>query len=89
MLKFIGHEYFHNYNVKRIRPFELGPFDYQKGNRTNLLWVSEGLTVYYEYLIVKRAGLMTEDELLKSLENNINTIENDPGKVSVISSIQL
>ncbi len=80
MLKFIGHEYFHNYNVKRIRPFELGPFDYQKGNRTNLLWVSEGLTVYYEYLIVKRAGLMTEDELLKSLENNINTIENDPGR---------
>ena len=80
MLKFIGHEYFHNYNVKRIRPYELGPFDYERENRTNLLWVSEGLTVYYEYLIVKRAGLMSDDELLTSIESNINTIENDAGR---------
>ena len=80
MLKFLGHEYFHNYNVKRIRPFELGPFDYNRENKTNLLWVSEGITVYYEYLIVKRAGLISDDELLKSLEDNINTIENDPGR---------
>jgi predicted metalloprotease with PDZ domain len=80
MLKFLGHEYFHNYNVKRIRPYELGPFNYDRENRTNLLWVSEGLSVYYEYLIVKRAGLMSEDELLKSFEDNINTIENDPGR---------
>jgi predicted metalloprotease with PDZ domain len=80
MLKFLGHEYFHNYNVKRIRPFELGPFDYEKENKTNLLWVSEGLTVYYEYLIVKRAGLMSDDELLTSIESNINTIENDAGR---------
>lgn len=80
MLKFIGHEYFHNYNVKRIRPYELGPFDYDRENRTNLLWVSEGLTVYYEYLIVKRAGLMSDTELLESIESNINTIENDAGR---------
>jgi predicted metalloprotease with PDZ domain len=80
MLKFLAHEYFHNYNVKRIRPFELGPFDYDRENRTNLLWVSEGLTVYYEYLIVKRAGLMSDDELLASIESNINTIENDSGR---------
>jgi predicted metalloprotease with PDZ domain len=80
MLKFLAHEYFHNYNVKRIRPYELGHFDYDRENRTNLLWVSEGLTVYYEYLIVRRAGLMSEAELLKSIEDNINTIENDPGR---------
>jgi predicted metalloprotease with PDZ domain len=80
MLKFLGHEYFHHYNVKRIRPYELGPFEYDRENRTNLLWVSEGLTVYYEYLIVKRAGLMSEDELLASIESNINTIENDAGR---------
>ena len=80
MLKFLGHEYFHNYNVKRIRPFELGPFDYNMENKTNLLWVSEGLTVYYEYLIVKRAGLMSDDELLASIESNMNTIENDAGR---------
>jgi len=80
MLKFLGHEYFHHYNVKRIRPYELGPFEYDRENRTNLLWVSEGLTVYYEYLIVKRAGLMSVDELLASIESNINTIENDAGR---------
>jgi predicted metalloprotease with PDZ domain len=80
VLKFLGHEYFHNYNVKCIRPYELGPFDYEKENRTNLLWVSEGLSVYYEYLIVRRAGLMSDDELLKSIEDNINTVENDPGR---------
>lgn len=80
LYKFIGHEYFHNYNVKRIRPYELGPFDYDRENRTNLLWVSEGFTVYYEYLIVKRAGLMSDDELLASVESNINTIENDEGR---------
>jgi predicted metalloprotease with PDZ domain len=80
MLKFLAHEYFHNYNVKRIRPYELGPFDYDRENRTNLLWVSEGLTVYYEYLIVKRAGLMSNEELLLSIEDNINTIENDTGR---------
>ena len=80
MLKFLGHEYFHNYNVKRIRTYELGPFEYDRENRTNLLWVSEGLTVYYEYLIVKRAGLMSDDELLASIESNINTIENDAGR---------
>jgi predicted metalloprotease with PDZ domain len=80
ILKFLAHEYFHNFNVKRIRPFELGPFDYSRENRTNLLWVSEGMTVYYEYLIMKRAGLLTDEEFYSSLESNINAYENDPGK---------
>lgn len=80
MMNFIAHEYYHHYNVKRIRPMELGPFDYEKGNRTNLLWVSEGLSVYYEYLVVKRAGLMNEEELLKVLSGNISSVENNPGK---------
>jgi predicted metalloprotease with PDZ domain len=80
MLKYLVHEYFHNFNVKRIRPYELGPFDYNRGNRTNLLWVSEGLTVYYEYMLVRRAGLMTDEELLASIGENINTIENDEGR---------
>jgi predicted metalloprotease with PDZ domain len=80
MLQFLGHEYFHNFNVKRIRPYELGPFEYDRENRTNLLWVSEGLTVYYEYIIVKRAGLMSDNELMANIERNINTIENDDGR---------
>jgi len=80
MLNFLAHEYFHHYNVKRIRPFELGPFDYEKGNRTNLLWVSEGLTVYYEYLVVKRAGLSDAATLLANLSGNITAVENNPGR---------
>jgi predicted metalloprotease with PDZ domain len=80
MMSYLAHEYFHNFNVKRIRPFELGPFDYNKENRTNLLWMSEGLTVYYEYLITKRAGLINEEELFNDLEGSINAYENDPGR---------
>lgn len=80
IMNFLAHEYFHNYNVKRIRPFELGPFDYDKENRTNLLWLSEGLSVYYEYLIVKRAGLINERELFSNIEKNIGSTENDPGR---------
>ncbi len=79
-MNFLAHEYFHHYNVKRIRPFELGPFDYDQGSKTNLLWVSEGLSVYYEYLVVKRAGLTDEQTLFKNFENNINAFENDPGR---------
>lgn len=78
---FLAHEFFHNYNVKRIRPLELGPFDYDKANRTNLLWVSEGLSVYYEYMTVKHSGLTTEQTLFNNFESNMNTIENNPGRL--------
>ncbi|MFN8349804.1 MAG: M61 family peptidase [Spirosomataceae bacterium] len=81
MLNFLAHEYFHHYNVKRIRPLELGPFDYEKGNRTHLLWVSEGLTVYYEYLILRRAAITTEEQLLNSLRSNMTAFENKPGRL--------
>lgn len=80
IMNFLAHEYFHHYNVKRIRPFELGPFDYDNGSRTNLLWVSEGLSVYYEYLIVKRAGLTNEQVFLSNFQNNLNSVENNPGR---------
>lgn len=80
VMNFIAHEFFHNYNVKRIRAFELGPFDYDKGSKTNLLWVNEGLNVYYEYLIVKRAGVSDLKTLLADFSNNLNTVENNPGR---------
>jgi predicted metalloprotease with PDZ domain len=80
-LNFIAHEYFHHYNVKRIRPIELGPFDYDKGSRTNMLWVSEGLTVYYEYLAVKRAGLSAEEDIFRAFQSNINAYESKPGRL--------
>ncbi|RZJ90862.1 MAG: M61 family peptidase [Chryseobacterium sp.] len=76
---FLAHEYFHNYNVKRIRPIELGPFDYDKENPTELLWVSEGFTVYYEYLMVHRAGLSTPNELIDQFRANLMAYENKPG----------
>ncbi|WP_315822435.1 hypothetical protein [Paraflavitalea speifideaquila] len=79
-LNFLAHEYFHHYNVKRIRPIELGPFDYDNGSRTNQLWVSEGLSVYYEYLVVKRAGLSTEEILLNAFTGNIKAFEKGIGK---------
>jgi len=81
MLSFIAHEYFHHYNVKRIRPYELGPFEYDRENRTNQLWVSEGLTVYYEYLLLRRAGLIDENDLLGLLAGDINAYENDRERI--------
>jgi len=79
LLCFIAHEYFHHYNVKRIRPMALGPFDYERENRTNSLWVSEGLTVYYEYMLVRRAGLMSGEDLLHHFQSDIIAYETKPG----------
>lgn len=76
---FLAHEYFHNYNVKRIRPIALGPFDYQRQNRTDMLWVSEGLSVYYEDKLVQWAGLMTGEDLLHNFQSNIAAYENKDG----------
>lgn len=80
LYNFLAHEYFHHYNVKRIRPFELGPFDYLHGSRTNMLWLSEGITVYYELLIVKRAGLIARDELLHEFSQSVHDYETKPGR---------
>ena len=79
-LSFIAHEYFHLFNVKAIRPIALGPFDYERENYTNMLWVSEGITVYYEYILLNRAGLMTRDEVLERLGSTIANYENAPGR---------
>ena len=79
MYRFLTHEYFHHYNVKRIRPVALGPFNYDQENRTNMLWVSEGFTVYYEYLILRRAGLMTTDDVFNALKTTLSAYENKPG----------
>jgi predicted metalloprotease with PDZ domain len=78
-LSFICHEYFHHYNVKRIRPLALGPFDYDTENLTNMLWVSEGLTVYYQDLLLVRAGLQTAGQYLERMAGAISAFENAPG----------
>ena len=78
-MKFIAHEFFHLYNIKTIGPIALGPFDYDRENYTNMLWVSEGFTVYYENIIMNRAGFMTPDEMLESLSRSISAHESIPG----------
>lgn len=81
MYSFLAHEYYHHYNVKRIRPVELGPFDYDRENRTNMLWVSEGITVYYDLLLTYRAGHMTREEFFAAIGSRIGAYENKPGKM--------
>jgi predicted metalloprotease with PDZ domain len=78
-LSYVAHEYFHNFNVKRIRPIALGPFDYDRENLTNMLWVSEGLSVYYQDLVLVRAGLITGEQYLEKMATTIGRFENAPG----------
>jgi predicted metalloprotease with PDZ domain len=78
-LSYISHEYFHHFNVKRIRPVALGPFDYESENLTDMLWVSEGLTVYYENIVMVRAGLMTPEQYLEDMQSAITRFESSPG----------
>jgi predicted metalloprotease with PDZ domain len=78
-LAFLAHEYFHLYNVKTIRPIALGPFDYNRENYTHMLWFSEGVTVYYEYLILNRAGFLNIEESFERLQRSITDYENIPG----------
>ncbi|WP_299708355.1 PDZ domain-containing protein [uncultured Pontibacter sp.] len=82
----VAHEYFHLWNVKRLRPAPLGPFDYDKENYTRLLWVSEGITSYYDDLITQRAGLMSTQRYLDVVAGSISSVENTPGnKVQAVS----
>ena len=75
--KFLGlvaHEYFHLWNVKRIRPQGLGPFDYSRETYTRLLWVSEGFTEYYANQILRRSGLITAEQYLEDLSATIHLL---------------
>lgn len=81
-LSFLGlcaHEYFHLWNVKRIRPKALGPFNYNAENHTHLLWVAEGITSYYDELALYRSGYWTRDQYLSALSSAINGVENRYG----------
>ncbi len=87
-LDLVSHEYFHAWNVKRLRPVELGPFDYENENPTRSLWVVEGFTEYYGALNVERAGLASRVEYLGtgadttgSLSALINSLQNTPGRM--------
>jgi predicted metalloprotease with PDZ domain len=77
----LAHEYFHNWNVKRLRPVELGPFDYENENYVKTLWVAEGFTDYYADILPKRAGIETKDEFLDGLSNQIEQVQTVPGRL--------
>ncbi len=79
LLGFFAHEFFHLYNVKSIRPIVLGPFDYDRECITNMLWLSEGGTVYYEELILNRAGFLSRDGFLENAARTIGSHENIVG----------
>ena len=67
----MSHEYFHAMNVKRLRPVELGPFDYEHPPNTTSLWISEGLTSYFGELLVQRSGIATTADALARLSSHI------------------
>ena len=76
----ISHEYFHTWNVKRIRPKELGPFNYLKEATSNLLWLSEGLTSFMDELFIYRMGLISIEEYLEMQKDNLNRYISVPGR---------
>lgn len=79
-LSLVAHEVFHLWNVKRIRPDALGPFDYENENYTKLLWVAEGTTSYYEGVLLRRAGLTSDQDILNSKAGSISDLQNRPGR---------
>lgn len=79
-LSLVAHEHFHLWNVKRLRPIALGPFDYDNENYTTDLWIAEGFTAYYEDIILKHANIIDADNYLGVMANDINQVENTPGK---------
>ncbi len=78
-LGLVAHEHFHLWNVKRLRPIVLGPFNYDTENYTTDLWIAEGFTAYYQNLILRHANLSTPELYLGAVANDINIIENQPG----------
>lgn len=75
-----SHEFFHTWNGKRLRPVELGPFDYENEVHTENLWVYEGFTEYYDNLVLRRAGLLSDTEYLNELSNTIRALQTTPGR---------
>ena len=78
-LGLVAHEHFHLWNVKRLRPIALGPFDYDNENYTTNLWIAEGFTAYYQNIILRHAGISTPEAYLGDMAGDINTVENQPG----------
>ena len=76
----ISHEYFHTWNVKRLRPAEFARYDYARENHTRLLWFFEGFTSYYDDLMLRRCGLLDNALYLKLLTKTVNQVLQAPGR---------
>ncbi|MEY4345147.1 MAG: hypothetical protein RL032_979 [Pseudomonadota bacterium] len=81
LLGLISHEYFHTWNVKRLRPAEFARYDYCAENYTELLWFFEGFTSYYDDLLLRRANLIDNATYLKLLTKTINQVNQTPGRL--------
>ncbi len=80
LLGLISHEYFHTWNVKRLRPAEFARYDYDHENYTPLLWFFEGFTSYYDDLLLRRCGLIDDATYLRLLNKTINQVMQAPGR---------
>ncbi len=80
-MQLVAHEFFHLWNIKRIRPAALEKFDYEGENYTPSLWFSEGTTSYYDLIIPRRAGIYDEDEFLAELSKEITRFVTTPGRL--------
>lgn len=78
-LSLAAHEYFHLWNVKRLRPAVLGPFDYDNENYTSLLYFAEGFTAYYDEKVAVTSGIIKPENYLKTVATTISGVENTPG----------
>ena len=76
-----SHEYFHNWNVKRIKPARFIPFELQRESHTRLLWFFEGITSYYDDLILVRSGLIDTDRYLNTLAKTLTRVKRGPGRL--------
>ncbi|WP_294770071.1 peptidase M61 [uncultured Rhodoferax sp.] len=81
LLGLISHEYFHTWNVKRLRPAELATYDYTQENYTQLLWFFEGFTSYYDDLLLRRAARIDNATYLKLLTKTLNQVNQTPGRL--------
>jgi predicted metalloprotease with PDZ domain len=81
LLGLISHEYFHTWNVKRLRPAEFTRYDYTRENYTRLLWLFEGFTSYYDDLLLRRAGRIDDASYLRLLNKTINQVQQTPGRL--------
>jgi predicted metalloprotease with PDZ domain len=80
LLGLISHEYFHTWNVKRLKPKEFLHYDYEQENYTQMLWFFEGFTSYYDDLMLRRAGLIDNAQYLRLLAKTINQVQQAPGR---------